>query len=281
MRWIASFRTADWLRVLNWAALGAIGILIFAGDSGGDAHAYWAARGYSGIADERDAFLYTPAFLQAIAPVQFLPWEVFRLLWLTAGLATLAWLTGPAIALLVLLPGPYSPVYTDLWFGNVMVFTAALTVAGFTKPGAWAVLPFAKLFPAVVLLWPLARRWWGPLLLAGAIAVLSVAIAPGLWAEWARTLTASAARPPTSGLSAWLIPRTLVASGVVLIGAWRSWRWTLPTAVLLTQPVLWFSSFTILLGWVWLLRNRTPSVLDAPDRTSPGCRASADRAANR
>lgn len=244
---------------LAWPVLAYLGALIFLDHSGGDAHAYWAARGYSAIADQRDAFLYTPAFLQALWPLQLLPWELFRLLWLTGGLLALGWMTGPVIAVLVLLPAGWSPVYTDVYFGNIMVFTAAVTVAGFRWPSLWAALPFAKLLPGVALLWPLLRRQWKPPGIAAAILAVSVLIGFGLWTDWLGVLRDSAAHPPTSGLAGWLIPRSIVAAGFVIVGAWRGWRWTLPIAVLLTQPVLWFSSFTILLGWVWLLRDRAQS----------------------
>jgi hypothetical protein len=241
---------------LAWLALAGIGAWIFAADSGGDAHAYWAARGYGALADERDAFLYTPVFLQALWPFQLLPWEMFRVLWLAAGLATLGWLTGPVIAVLVLLPGPYSPVYTDIFFGNVMVFTAAVTVAGFRWPWIWAALPFAKVTPGAALLWPLLHRQWRPLLLAAGITALSVLVAFDLWQSWLRVLQQSVEQPPVGGLAGFLVLRIIVAAGFVLLGAWQGWRWTLPVAVLLTQPILWFSSFTMLLGWVWLLRDR-------------------------
>ena len=246
-------------QAVAWSALAVIGAWIFAADSGGDAHAYWAARGYGAVADERDAFLYTPAFLQALWPLQQLPWEVFRFLWLAAGLVTLGWLAGPVIAVLVLLPGPYSPVFTDLFFGNIMVFTGAVTVAGFRWPSVWAALPFAKLVPGVLLAWPLFKGQLRPLLIVVAVTAVSLLTASGLWWDWLSTLRESIERPPAGGLAGWLIPRTIAAAGFVALGVWRGWRWTLPVAVLLTQPILWFSSFSILLGWVWLLRNKEAS----------------------
>lgn len=245
-----SVGTGKYVAMISRLGLVVAGIYILATSSGGDAHAYWSASGYAAVADQRDAFLYSPTFLQALWPLQQLPWEVFRFVWLAAGLIALDWMVGPTVALLVLLPMGFSPVYTDLYYGNIMVFTAALAVAGFRHPAWWAVLPFTKLLPGVALLWS-----WRAALIAALVAAASFLLAPSLWLDWLGVLRASADAPPTNGLAGWLIPRAMVAVALVVVGRWQGWRWTVPTTVLLCQPVLWFSSFTILLGWVWILRR--------------------------
>lgn len=256
-------------RLLNWRPLPWLSLIplafiawsIFQNSNGGDAHAYWVSAGY-GVVDERDAFLYTPPFLVALWPFQQLPWEPFRILMLTGQVAILVWLVGPVIALLVVLPGAYSPVYTDLWYGNVMILTGAVTVAGFRQPAWWALLPFGKILPGVALLWS-----WKPWPIVIGVTALSAVLAPLLWVEWWEAMQRSAGAG--IGLTAWLIPRAVIAAGLVIVGRWRGWRWTVPLAVTLAQPVLWYSSFAILLGWVWLLRNRPAASATSPQTPRP------------
>lgn len=243
---------APWASPIAWIVLLFLLARIAAGDSGGDVHAYWVADGYGRRADTPDAFLYTPPFLLALQPFQLLPWELFRAVWLLAQAAALVWLVGPVIAALVVLPGSWSPVYVDLWYGNLMVFTAAVTVAGFRNPSWWALLPFGKVLPGVAVLGAGVR----PMLLVTLVTLASFAIAPGLWADWVDAIRASVANPPENGLAAALVPRVVLAAA--LIGLWRlrRWRWAVPLAVMIAQPILWFSSLTILLALVSLARQR-------------------------
>jgi hypothetical protein len=233
-----------------------------------DAHAYWAAEGYAALADQPDAFLYTPPILLALQPFQLLPWDVFRALFLAGQVAALVWMTGPVVALLLVLPGPWSPVWTDLWFGNVMIFTGALAVAGFRNPYWWSVLPFLKVTPGVALLW----NGWRPIVVGVAVAAVSAVLFWQLWLDWWAVVSASSGAHPLAG---WLLPRLVIATALVLVGRWRGWRWTVPLAVMLAQPILWYTSFAILAGWVWLLRQSgQPSgrTASAPLRTA--CRRS-------
>lgn len=257
----------SWLRI-QWLALlplAWIAVNIYSSVGLNDAHAYWSANGYTAVADQPDAFLYTPPALLALQPFQLLPWDVFRGLFLAGQLAALVWMTGPLIALLMVLPGPYSPVYTDLYFGNVMIFTGALAVAGFRNPYWWAVLPFGKVTPGVALLW----NGLGPMAVAAGVAVVSLLIWPGLWFDWFAVVSASSDAHPLAG---WLLPRLVIAVVLVLLGRWRGWRWTVPLAVMLAQPILWYSAFAILAGWVWLLRNPTAPRPSAWNLRAAWCR---------
>lgn len=60
------------------------------GGTGFDAHAYWAAVRadvpYGAAPGEQDAYLYSPAFLQAVTPLALLPWWVFYGVWATVEL---------------------------------------------------------------------------------------------------------------------------------------------------------------------------------------------------
>lgn len=79
--------------VMLWAA--SIGLaLIFArfatqGLAGTDSHAYWLAlqggEMYGGSPTDRDAYLYSPLFAQVLAPLGWLAWPAFQLVWFGAG----------------------------------------------------------------------------------------------------------------------------------------------------------------------------------------------------
>ena len=71
-----------------------------AGMIGVDSHAYWmAARHpetwYTSAPGYRDAFLYSPAFAQALWPLGQLPWPAFQAVWIAAQVGVLAWLLAP------------------------------------------------------------------------------------------------------------------------------------------------------------------------------------------
>lgn len=244
-----------WLHVIAWTVLVVMGMLVWRIGSGHDAEAYWSARGYEALANEHHAFLYSPVVLYALAPFQALPWTVFHALFTAAQLAALVWLVGPVLAVVVLVPGAYSPAFTDLWYGNVSILTAAVAMAGFRHPGWWAVLPFGKVLPGVVLLWSLVRGQWKPVAVVVMIALVAFAVRPEDWFAWFAVLQGSS-EAGVGTMTAFLIPRAIIAAMLVIVGAWRGWRWVVPPAVLLAQPVLWYGSFVILLGWVWLLRER-------------------------
>jgi hypothetical protein len=249
----------------------ALGVVLFtagsivAAGTGSDAYAYWSADGYGQIADTRHAFLYTPPFLVGLQPLQLLPWEAFRMLWLASQVAALIWLAGPIIAALVLLPGPYSPVYVDLWYGNIMVFSAAVLVAGFRNRHWWAVLPFGKVTPGIALL----AGGWRPAATAAAIAGGTFVLAPNLWFDWADAMLASLAAPPENGLAGALIPRVVISAALVGLFVMRGWRWTVLLAVMLAQPVLWFSSLTIMLAVVRLWRDGSRRAVRPASRLLP------------
>jgi hypothetical protein len=234
-----------------------------AGAHAGDAHAYWAADigdPYTTAVNEHDAFLYSPAFLLAIGPLKLLPWEVFWPAWTALSLGVLAWLVGPVIAVLVLLPGPYSPVWVNLWYGNIAIFMAAALVLAFRTPAAWSFLVLTKVTPGIGLAWFVARREWrylrNALLVTAAIVAVSFALTPNAWLDWPKILTSNAAHedvfiqlPPL-----WL---RLVAAGIIVVmGGIASARWTVVLAAVIAQPVFWFTGLAMLIAWIGLLHHR-------------------------
>jgi hypothetical protein len=247
-----------------WLALAAY-LLYFSvvGAHAGDAHAYWAAdiaHPYTTGVNEMDAYLYSPTFLLLIAPLKLLPWAAFWPVWTALNIAVLGWMLGPVLAVLVLLPGPYSPVWVNLWYGNILILMAAALVLVFRWSGAWSFLLLTKITPGIGLVWFVARREWryvrNALLITAAAAGISLVLGPGLWVEWMRELQHSSDLPPVFATLPPLWLRLLLAIAIAGIGGIRGARWTVPLAAVLAQPVFWFTGFTLFVAWLGLVRHR-------------------------
>jgi hypothetical protein len=229
-----------------------------------DARAYWAidldgpyARGEVG---GEDAYLYSPAFAQAMWPLTLLPWELFAGMWAALNLGALIWMAGPAIAG-ILLVTPGSPVIDEVGTGNIHLMIAAAIVLALRWPAAWAMPLLTKVTPGVGVLWLAGARRWRSLLIALgatlAIVAVSFVTASGLWIEWVEVLTGNVDRPIPTEIA--IIPgplwaRTAVAGVVALIGGWRGWYWTVPVAATLALPVPWSSGLSVLVALIALAR---------------------------
>jgi len=244
-----------------FALLYLIAVAAGAVDAGFDAHAYWTARLPDPYAESKvgafDAFLYSPAFAQAFAPLTLLPWTAFLTVWSALNIAVYLALTGPFALPLAFLP----PVFGELHLGNIHVLLAGMIVAGFRWPGLWAFGVLTKVTPGVGLLWFLARREWRQLAFAlgttMGIVIVSFVVAPSLWFEWVALLAGSTSVvPPNWTLPIPLLPRVLAAAALVVWGARTDRRWVLPIAVTLSLPVVWGASFAILVALIPLLRGR-------------------------
>jgi hypothetical protein len=259
-------------RAVWWLSLAIVvaeALFIVIAGAGNDAHAYYsadlAAPYVHAIAKTPDAYLYSPAFIQALAPFRLLPFGAFWLLWVAMEVAILVWLTGPVIAAVLLLPIPLSPVFTEVWFGNITMLLALVLVFGLRYPALWSFMLLTKVTPGVGLLWFVARGEWRKLIVAlvvtCAIVAVSVAVAPHLWADWADVLITNATRQPAD--SAVRLPplvwRLAIAAVIVVVGARLNDPRFLPPAVILALPVFWFQSMSLLVVWVWQLRNRAHS----------------------
>jgi hypothetical protein len=272
-------RTIDLRSVDTWRAVAHVvaaaalaGYAVYfstAGAHAGDAHAYWAAdlrHPYTTAVNETDAYLYSPAFLLALLPLKVLPWAVFWPVWTMLNLVVLWWLVGPVLAVLLLLPGPFSPVWVNFWYGNIAVLMAAALLAVFRWPGAWSFLLLTKVTPGVGLVWFAVRREWRYLTYAAiatiAIVVVSFAVTPQPWLEWPGMLASNAAGEDVFVTLPPLWLRVVLALGLVGTGGLFSARWTVPLAAVIAQPVFWFTGFTMLIAWLGLLRHRD-ALLDA------------------
>nr|MBA2372651.1 DUF2029 domain-containing protein [Chloroflexota bacterium] len=227
-------------------------------DDSVDAFAYWATRGgdlYAGAAaGQIGAYLYSPAFAQALAPMMLLPWPVFAGLFTALNFAVLWWLAGRfALPLLLFLPIPL-----EIVSGNVHLLIAAAIVAGFRWAPAWAFVILTKVTPGIGLVWFLARREWRSLVLAlgatFAIVSLSFVLDRASWESWLALLIRDAGSSAAGGPSVtpgWFVPvplavRLVVAAAVIAFAARTDRAWLLPVGVTLALPILWLNGLAIL-----------------------------------
>jgi hypothetical protein len=233
-----------------------------------DAYAYWTTRSgdlYAAAETGRiGAYLYSPAFAQALAPlVAFLPVTAFTALWTAINFAALWWLVG-RLALPALL---FLPISFEIISGNVHLLYAVAIVAGFRYPAAWALMFLTKITPGVGVIWFAVRREWRSLATAlgvtGAIVAVSLVLDRAAWEQWIGLLRndlsgAGQASFATVGwyLAVPLMPRLAVAAGVVAYAAWTDRRWLVPVAVVVSLPVLWLNGLAILAAVVPLIRPR-------------------------
>ena len=130
-----------------------------------DSHAYWlAAREpetwYTRPPAYRDAFLYSPAFGQALRPLGVLPWPAFQAVWFLGCAAILVWLLAPLGWKRGLILAPF--FVSELLLGNVyLLFAASLVLSLGRFPGAVALPILTKVAPGVVGLWFVAGESGG------------------------------------------------------------------------------------------------------------------------
>jgi hypothetical protein len=240
-----------------------------------DAYAYWTTRTgdfYAAAETGRiGAYLYSPAFAQALAPlVVLLPLSVFTALWTAINFAALWWLVG-RLALPALL---FLPISLEIISGNVHLLYAVAIVAGFRYPATWALMLLTKITPGVGLIWFGVRREWRSLAVAigvtAAIAAVSILVDRTSWEQWIGVLRtdltgAGQASFSTVGwyLGVPLAPRLVVAAAIVAFAAWTHRRWVLPFAVVVSLPVVWLNGLAVLAAVVPLWKGR------AVDQTQP------------
>jgi hypothetical protein len=235
-----------------------------------DAYAYWTTRSGDFYATAETgrigAYLYSPAFAQALVPLVALPLAVFTAMWTAINLAALWWLLRRwALPSLLFLPIPFEVIS-----GNVHLLYAVAIVSGFRYPATWALMLLTKVTPGVGLLWFAARREWRALRTAVgvtlAIVAVSVLLDRAAWEAWIAILRADlsgagAGSLQTSGwyLAVPLLPRLIVAVVIVVIAALTDRRWLVPFAVVIALPVIWLNSLAVLAAAVplWLARPGT------------------------
>ena len=237
--------------------------------TGQEAIAYWAPA-LDAMYAKADwtttgAYVYSPAFLELIAPLKGLPWVAFLGVWTAILLMAVRYLTGPRLfAISVLLAS------AELAGGNISLLLAVAIVVGFRWPAAWALILLTKVSPGIGLLWFAVRREWRNLGIAlgatGVVIAVSAVIMPGAWLEWLNVLSSIAGRDPTwAAVPIPFMVRLPFAVAVVVWGALTDRRWTVPVACMLALPALWYGGLTMLLAVIIL---RQPD-LGRPVRERP------------
>ncbi len=221
--------------------------------AGFDSHAYWSAwrhHVYSVGPQHKDAFLYSPAFAQAIWPLTMLPWIAFLVIWNGSLAAIYAWLLRP-------LGWQWGvPIFLlsseQLLFGNVFPLFALVLVYGFRRPALWAFPLLTKITPAVGILWFSVRREWRPAAIALgtslAVVALSAAFAPDLWSRWLHLLAGGSSGGEVAApvLNVPLLPRMLIAVAITAYAARTNRKLLLPVAMCLASPVFGLGNLTLL-----------------------------------
>jgi hypothetical protein len=230
-----------------------------------DLYTYWSTR--SGIEYGNSnpfmigAYLYAPAFAQAISPLTVLPWPIFSGIWTGLIVAAYLWLVGRwAFPILF-----SAAVALELYLGQIDIFLATAIVLGFRYPAAWAFPLLTKVTPGVGLIWFAVRREWTKLFVALSATLVVVGISalidPGAWRGWIDLLYRSAVLPQTIVGTFLPVPLWLRLPIAVVLIAWgaRTNRpWTVPVGALLAMPVLWINVFAMLVAMVPLLREAGP-----------------------
>ncbi len=262
LAWRVATAIAVGYLLLRWALL----IPDQGGIHGVDARTYWDAsldNPYPGPQiGMPGAYLYSPAFIQALSPLRVLPWDAFHALWTGLSLVALTFLVTPVGAALAITFLPF--VFRDVFIGNIHLMLGAAIAVGMSYPATWSVVLLTKVTPGIGVLWFAVRREWRQLAIAVgvtlAISALSFAIAPQLWFEWVARLTGDTGTAG-QGYMLLLVIRVLVAAVVVAIGALFNRAWLVPVAATIAVPILWPDSLAMLLAAVYLIRHPPKSPL--------------------
>jgi Glycosyltransferase family 87 len=229
-----------------------------------DVHAYWVADPNdlyppAETTIHQDAYLYSPAFEILVGWGRHLTFEAFTSIWRALLLIALVWLAGPFTVFVLFTV----PVASEVNAGNIQLLLAASIVLAFRKPAAWAgfwaFVLLTKVTPGVGLLWFAARRQWRHLAVAlgvtAAITAVTFAIWPDRWLDWIAMLADGGAPEPRPPYFLPFWPRIAVAVAIVLVGAWRGWRWPVVVAATVALPVFYTISPSLLVGVLPFLRE--------------------------
>ncbi|HXG26493.1 MAG TPA: glycosyltransferase 87 family protein [Candidatus Binatia bacterium] len=235
---------------------------------------------------QQNGYNYSPAFELVVGWGRLVPFEVFVAIWRAILCLALLWLAGPAAAFVLFLV----PVASEINAGNIQLLLAAAIVLAFRGgddearrdgrdardgpfgrrrrrwwEGSWwpatsSFVLLTKVTPGVGLLWFALRRQWRALGVAvgvtAVIAAVTFAIWPERWFGWFALMTAGSPPPvPPFNLPFW--PRFVAAVVIVVLAAWRGWRWPVVVAGCLALPAFYTISPSMLVGVLPFARAAT------------------------
>lgn len=222
---------------------------------GYDSHAYWlAARNlgdpYTRPPLARDAFLYSPLFLQIVWPLAQLPWFVFGVVWSSLVAAAFLWLLRP-LPRSLRVPALLA-CGSEVMTGNIYAFMAVAIVLGVTRGSPWLLPGLTKIVPGGVgVVWHGVRGDWRALrrgiAVGSALIGVSWLASPDTWRAWVDFLLRSTSTGHV-GATTSTVYAAEVALGltVVAVGARTGRPWTLVVATLLLSPTFGLLSWTVL-----------------------------------
>jgi hypothetical protein len=249
-RWApAASQVATGLGIL--LAIGYWWLLTSSGGNPGDVRAYWSADPNALYPTGDDwrvtGYVYSPAFELVAGIGRTIPLDIFVAIWRALLLVVLVYLAGPFTAPLLITV----PVASEINGGNVQLLLALAIVLSFRWPATWAFVILTKLTPGIGLLWFVLRREWRHVAIALGVTALIVAattvIWPDRWAGYIHLLTGYSSPAPYP----WYLPfwvRLPWAVAIIVIGAWRGWRWTVVVGATLALPIFWTISPSMLVG---------------------------------
>ena len=151
------------------------------------------------------------------------------------------------------------PVSNEIARGNIHLLLAVAIVVGLRRPAAWAVVLLTKVAPGIGLLWFAFRREWRALAVAlgvtAGLVLISFVLVPNLWQAWVTMLLSNTdATRPNAVLQIPVLPRLVVAAGLLAIGAAWNKPAIVPVAALLALPAIWVNSLSMLVAVIPLWR---------------------------
>lgn len=275
------------LGLILLAAVGAVFLVVVATSrwaSPNDEHAYWLAgqRLLNGTAlyDPNAtsitpfAYWYPPVVAQVVAPISaVVSSEAFSWGWTAILVLCLIWLAGgrPLVALALV---AYLPVATELGFRNVHLVLAVLIVLAIRRwPVLFAVGAAIKIAPGLGIVYLAARGRWRDAALASVVGlvilVVSVALAPGAWADFLDILRARGPGDASSFVPIPYIVRAVAGLALAILAGRlepRIGESLLVVAIVVALPTLWFTALSTVVALVPLLwgSGMRPTAATAP-----------------
>ena len=265
--------TMSWTRIARdgLVLIGVIAAVVFwviytqTGGDPVDVRYYWAADPHNLYPHpelgEHNGYNYSPAFEFVVGWWRWVPFEVFVAIWRAILLAIVVYLAGPFTVFVLLT----IPVASEINAGNIQLMLALAVVLGFRWSATWAFVLLTKLTPGIGLLWFVLRRQWRHLAFAFgatlAIAGVSFVLMPDQWFNYARLLTGA----PAPSVAPYYLPfwtRLPVAVALVLLGAWRNWKWPVVVAATVALPVYYIISSSMLVGVLPFVRAALGRLID-------------------